>query len=74
MPHRRDRTGREVNVMTFRTAIDGDKQAASPADDLTVARPGPLVAASAAIAESRRARAEAADELAAWAAILHQAA
>jgi hypothetical protein len=35
---------------------------------------GTLVAASEAIAESRRVRAEAADELAAWAAILHQAA
>jgi hypothetical protein len=35
---------------------------------------GPVSAASEAIAEARRVRAEAADELAAWAAILHRAA
>jgi hypothetical protein len=63
--------------MTFRTPTDTRKEADHPStsvDDLTVARPGPVVAASEAIAQSRRVRAEAADELAAWATILHQAA
>jgi hypothetical protein len=61
-----------VNVMMFPIAIS------QPSEDILegTARAvrGTLVAASEAIAESRRVRAEAADELAAWAAILHQAA
>jgi len=62
--------------MTLRTATNSHplNEPLPSGDDLTGARPGPLVDASEAIAQSRRVRAEAADELAAWATILHQAA
>jgi hypothetical protein len=50
-------------------------RAASPADgDDPTAHGGPIGAATDTIAESRRVRAAAADELAAWAVILHHAA
>jgi hypothetical protein len=58
--------------MMFTTAINQRNE--DTVESATGAVPETLVAATEAIAQSRRVRAEAADELAAWATILHQAA